>query len=535
MPPPLSNPETAALRDHDENRRELDALRTKEALFNKLISSIPDRIYFKDRQSRFVQINDSMARRAGLKDASEAVGKTDFDIFTDQHANQAFEDEQRIMSTGESLIGLDEKETWPDGRITWASTTKIPLRDSEGRINGLVGISRDVTERKNLEAQFLQSQKMEAFGQLAGGVAHDFNNILAAMLLQVSFMKLTANLPSKVAAQMNDLEELTVRAGSLTRQLLTFSRRQDMEMAPLDLNALLEGTCNMLRRLIGEHVTLELKTSPGALWVEADAGMMEQVVMNLCINARDAMPNGGRLLIETRVEKADPSTGSTGSQACLLVTDTGCGMDTATQARIFEPFFTTKPLGKGTGLGLATVYGILQQHHGSVEVDSVLGRGSTFRVVLPAKENVAPPVPSKDFTEVEGGTESILLVEDDEMVRVALAICLKRAGYRVMEASAGMEAVRVWNANKGDFDLLLTDFLMPGGINGAQLAEQLLRERTSLKVIVVSGYAALPNGAAIPWPKDTVRLAKPFEMRTLLETVRRCLDSRKAATPVPTL
>jgi CheY-like chemotaxis protein len=329
---------------------------------------------------------------------------------------------------------------------------------------------------------------------------------------------------------MDDLEELTVRAGSLTRQLLTFSRRQDLEMAPLDLNAVLEGTCNMLRRLIGEHVTLELKTSPGALWIEADAGMMEQVVMNLCINARDAMPNGGRLLIETRVEKPDPSAAGTGNVACLMVTDTGSGMDPATQARIFEPFFTTKPLGKGTGLGLATVYGILQQHHGSVEVDSELGRGSTFRVFLPIKEHVAPSVASKDPTAVHGGTESVLLVEDDEMVRVALAICLKRAGYRVAEASDVVAAIRVWNANKGDFDLLLTDFLMPGGLNGAQLAEQLLREKSSLKVIVVSGYAALPNGAAIPWAKDTVRLAKPFEMRTLLETVRRILDSRQGAT-----
>jgi len=476
-----------------------------------------------------VQINDSMARRAGLKSASEAVGKTDFDIFTDQHARQAFDDEQRIMSTGESLIGLDEKETWPDGRITWASTTKIPLRDADGNINGLVGISRDVTERKNLEAQFLQSQKMDAFGQLAGGVAHDFNNILAAMLLQVSFMKLTANLPGKVAAQMNDLEELTIRAGSLTRQLLTFSRRQDLEMAQLDLNALLEGTCNMLRRLIGENITLELKTSEGSLWIEADGGMIEQVVMNLCINARDAMPNGGRLLIETRVERPDASVGRRASRACLAVTDNGCGMDQATQARIFEPFFTTKPLGKGTGLGLATVYGILQQHHGSVVVDSKVGRGSTFSVFLPLKENVAPIVAPKDPSDVHGGTESILLVEDDEMVRVALAICLKRAGYQVEEASEVAAAVRVWKAKKGDFDLLLTDFLMPGGQNGAQLAEQLLREKSSLRVIVISGYAALPNGAAIPWPKNTVRIAKPFEMKTLLETVRRCLDSGQGA------
>jgi PAS domain S-box-containing protein len=518
-----------ALREREKHRLTLDALRTKEALFNKLISSIPDRIYFKDRQSRFIQVNDSMAKWSGLKDASDAIGITDHDIFTSQHADQAFEDEQRIMSTGESLIGLDEKETWPDGRITWASTTKIPLRDAEGRINGLVGISRDVTERKNLEAQFLQSQKMDAFGQLAGGVAHDFNNILAAMLLQVSFMKLTSNLPANVAAQMNDLEDLTVRAGSLTRQLLTFSRRQDLAKAPLDLNAVIERTCNMLRRLIGEHVTLELKTSAGSLWIEADAGMMEQVVMNLCINARDAMPNGGRLLIETRVEKSDHSAGRPDNLACLTVTDTGCGMDAATQARIFEPFFTTKALGKGTGLGLATVYGIIEQHHGAVEVESEVGRGSIFRVFLPLKDSAAPTATPKDTSEVHGGTESILLVEDDEMVRIALAICLKRAGYRVEEASEASAAIKVWTANKGEFDLLLTDFLMPGGFNGAALAEQLLRAKRSLKVIVISGYAALPNGAAIPWPKDTVRLAKPFEMKTLLETVRHCLDSKRGA------
>ena len=516
-----------ALRAREDSLRAIEALRNKEALFNKLISTIPDRIYFKDRQSRFVQINDSMARRFGLKHPSEAVGKTDFDMFTEQHARQAYDDEQAIMSTGEPLISRDEKETWADGRTTWASTTKVPLRDSEGRINGLVGISRDVTERKKLEGQFLQSQKMEAFGQLAGGVAHDFNNILAAMLLQVSFIKLSTSLPDSVAAQMDELEQLTVRAAGVTRQLLMFSRRQDMEMKALDLNAAIEGTCSLLKRLIGEHVVLELKTSGEPLCIEADPGMVEQVVMNLCLNARDAMPDGGRLSIETLVEGG----GAEAEHACLVVRDTGCGMDPATQARIFEPFFTTKPVGKGTGLGLATVYGILEQHRGWVDVESAPGRGSTFRAYFPLVRLAPQASTGKDASALQGGSESVLLVEDDERVRLALAGCLRRAGYRVVEAANGPEAVRAWAERKQEFDVLLTDFLMPGGINGAQLAERLLREQASLRVIVISGYAALPDGAAIPWPKETVRLAKPFEMRTLLETVRRSLDARLGADP----
>jgi len=523
-----------ALRSRGDHRQAVDALRNRDARINSLISTIPDRIYFKDRQSRFVLINNAMAKRFGLKQPSDAVGKTDFDMFTEPHARQAFDDEQRIMATGEPLIGQDEKETWPDGRITWASTTKVPLRDGEGRINGLVGISRDVTARKNLEAQYLQSQKMEAFGQLAGGVAHDFNNILAAMLLQVSFIKMTATLSEEVVKQLGELEELTARASGLTRQLLMFSRRQEMEMRTLDMNTVVNGTCNLLRRLIGEHIRLDLRASAEPLWIEADAGMVEQVMMNLCLNARDAMPGGGQLSIETRsVAPAGAAERSSRGHACLVVSDTGFGMDDATRSRIFEPFFTTKPVGKGTGLGLATVYGIVQQHHGWVEVDSVLGSGSSFRVFLPLREPAAAAIAEEGQGDLSSGTESILLVEDDEMVRIALSVCLRRAGYRVTEAVDGPDAVRLWDKLGRDFNLLITDFLMPGGLNGAQLADRLQRDKDSLRVIVISGYAVLPDGAAIPWSKGTVRLAKPFELRTLLETVRRSLDTVPLGSAAP--
>jgi PAS domain S-box-containing protein len=530
---PIQMPEgpmtLATITDITDRVRAEHALRDREALFNSLISTIPDKLYFKDRQSRFVQINESMAKYFGLKSASEAVGKSDFDIFSEKHARQAFEDEQRIMATGEPLIGVEESETWPDGRVTWVSTTKVPLRDAEGRINGLVGISRDITERKTLEAQYLQSQKMEAFGQLAGGVAHDFNNILAAMFMHVNLIQQTTGPSSPVTPELRELEQLTARAAGLTRQLLMFSRRQEMETRPLDLNAVLEGTCKMLRRLIGEDVVFELKLSPAPLMIEADAGMLEQMVMNLCINSRDAMPKGGRLTIETGARAFAPSTAHPGHHACLVVTDTGCGMDSATKARIFEPFFTTKPVGKGTGLGLATAYGILQQHKGWVEVDSTQGVGTTFRIHFPLKEQAGPAKSAGFPGAIQGGTESILLVEDEDSVRAVFAKCLQRAGYRVEVASNGVEALGKWAEKRRGFDLLLTDFLMPGGLNGAQLAEQLLRESGSLKVVVMSGYAALPDGAAIPWPQNTVRLAKPAEVKTLLETVRRCLDSRRQA------
>jgi len=515
----------ATITDITDRVRAEHALRDREALFNALISTIPDKLYFKDRQSHFIQINESMARYFGLGRASEAVGKTDFDIFSEKHARQAYEDEQRIMSTGEPLIGVEESETWPDGRVTWVSTTKVPLRDAEGRINGLVGISRDITERKTLEAQYLQSQKMEAFGQLAGGVAHDFNNILAAMFMHVNLIQQTTGPASPVTAELRELEHLTARAAGLTRQLLMFSRRQEMETRTLDLNAVLDGTCKMLRRLIGEDVVFELKVSPAPLSIEADAGMLEQMVMNLCINARDAMPQGGRLTIETRLEAFGPGSAHPGRHACMIVADTGCGMDEATKARIFEPFFTTKPVGKGTGLGLATAYGILQQHRGWVEVDSAPKAGTTFRIYFPLKDQTEPERVATFAGGIQGGTETILLVEDEDSVRVVFAKCLQRAGYRVEVASNGVEAVKKWNERNRRFDLLLTDFLMPGGINGAQLAEQLLRDKEGLKVVVMSGYAALPDGAAIPWPQNTVRLAKPAEVKTLLETVRRCLDS----------
>jgi len=516
--------------DITERKQAEEALRKEQTLFASLVGTIPDHIYFKDRQSRFVRINDLMARDSGMRDPAEAIGKTDFDIFGEEHARQAYADEQRVMETGEPIIGLEEKETWADGRVTWVSSTKMPLHDAEGRITGLVGISRDITQRKMLEKQFLQSQKMEAFGQLAGGVAHDFNNILGVMLMQLNLLQMEKGLSGTVVSGLAELERHAMRGAGLTRQLLMFSRRQEMEPRTLDLNHLLDDISKMLRRVLGEHIAFELKKSTVPLWIEADTGMIEQVLMNLCINARDAMHHGGQLTIETRpVECRSPVAKAMGHYACLAVTDNGCGMDEATKARIFEPFFTTKPAGMGTGIGLATVYGIVQQHRGWVEVDSAPDRGSTFRVLFPLKEQQSKEEEETDHHEVPGGHESILLVEDEAALRMSMTASLQHAGYRVREAANGPEALQHWEEGGHEFDLLITDYLMPGGVTGVQLATQLVRARESLKVIVMSGYIPGSRDSAAPWKQKHTRLTKPFEAKLLLKTVRQCLDAKPAS------
>lgn len=519
------------VRDISERKLAEASLRREQELFHSLVTAIPDNVYFKDRQSRFVQINDAMARRSGLKNAAEAIGKTDSDIFTSEHARQALADEQRIMETGVPLIDVEEKETWPDGKVTWVSSTKVPLRDTDGRITGLVGISRDITERKSLEARYLQAQKMEAFGQLAGGVAHDFNNILGVILMQINLLQLESGLTGKLVSGLAELERYAARGASLTRQLLLFSRRQSMESRALDLRTVLEDASKMLRRVLGEHITYDLQAGDKVLWVEADPGMIEQVLMNLCINARDAMPGGGRLTVDLRseVRMAPASAGGLAGEFCrLAVSDTGCGMDEATKARIFEPFFTTKPAGKGTGLGLATVYGIIRQHRGWVEVESAPGAGTTFRIYLPLREGAAPVSAIAGVAPITGGHESVLVVEDEPNLRAMVCLALTRGGYRVREAAHGPEALRKWEEEGGNFDLLLADFLMPEGLTGVQLAAQLIRAKAGLKVVIMTGYAPGSPTLSSPWPSGTVRLNKPFDAIKLLQAVRDCLDAKAA-------
>ena len=422
-----------------------------------------------------------------------------------------------------------------DWRVLQTVGRSLPELAEEGFI---VLNSRDISEQRRLEEQLRQSQKLEAIGQLAGGVAHDFNNILAVILMQSELITKRGGLPEPAREGIQQIRAAAERAANFTRQLLLFSRRQVMQPRDLDLNEVVTNLAKMLRRIIGEDVHLELHLHPAPLMTRADAGMLEQVLLNLAVNARDAMPEGGRLIIETTTreftaeEAAALPDAQPGRYVGLRVSDTGCGIPPEILPRIFEPFFTTKEPGKGTGLGLATVFGIVKQHGGCLQVASEPGRGTTFEVFLPAlAETAAAASATASRPAPRGGTETLLLVEDDSEVRALTRATLERHGYRVLEAPDGLAAIELWRQHCEAVALLLTDLVMPGGLNGRDLARRLRADRPQLKVIYTSGYSAELAGRELnPGPGEAF-LQKPSAPELLLETVRRCLDATADAPP----
>jgi two-component system cell cycle sensor histidine kinase/response regulator CckA len=389
----------------------------------------------------------------------------------------------------------------------------------------------DITERTNLEAQLRHAQKLESIGQLAAGVAHDFNNILT--IIQGHADRLLAQFDGDphVTEPLKLVSTAAKRGSSLTRQLLMFSRKQVMQSKVIDLNAVLANLMKMLHRLLGDDIALESNFPENVPPVEADVGMIDQIIMNLSVNARDAMPRGGRLQIATNTVTIDEAyvqqhpDARPGEFVCLKVSDTGCGMERATLARIFEPFFTTKEVGKGTGLGLATVYGIVKQHQGWIEVASQPGAGTTFKVYFPASEKPIEAAPERGRADnkVSGGHETILVVEDEPVLRELARMILKDYKYEVLEAASGLEALQVWEKHKGRIDLLLTDMVMPEGMSGRELAERLRRQKPDLKVIYTSGYSSDVMGQENA-ARDIKFLQKPYPPPELAQAVRECLD-----------
>jgi two-component system, cell cycle sensor histidine kinase and response regulator CckA len=371
---------------------------------------------------------------------------------------------------------------------------------------------------------------MEAVGQLAAGIAHDFNNMLTVIQGHVCLL-LAYGADPEHAKSLNEISRTSERAAHLTRQLLTFSRRQPFMPQSLDLNEVIAATLEMLRRMIGERIQVEFHRGSSLPGVQADCAMIEQIILNLAVNARDAMPDGGRLVFATELENISEEYVRSHAEAvagefiCITVSDTGCGMDAATLRRIFEPFFTTKEVGKGTGLGLATVYGSVKQHGGWVEVASELGIGTTFRIFLPA--GGAPPVTQtmdSATQPVDGGHETILLVEDENGVRELARNVLCRYGYAVVCAEDSAEALKLWQEQRERIDLLLTDMVMPNGLNGRELAHRLRSERPDLKVIYSSGYSVEFEGNEFDLEQDANFLPKPYAAHKLASVVRQCLD-----------
>jgi PAS domain S-box-containing protein len=523
-------------RDITEQRHADEARRKGEEQLRVIFSAVPGGIVVLDRNLRVIRTNAAAARILGLPE-NALVGRT-----VDERRAQEFREDgspfapDEIPSAVARRTGRPVRDVVmgvhrPDGGVAWISVNVEPLCDPRGEVTMLVTSFSDITASRALQEQVRQAQKMEVVGQLAGGVAHDFNNILTAMTLNLQMLDLDPQLPAAIRPQLADLQTMAQRAAKLTEQLLLFARRRPMKTEPLELNSGLASVLKLLRRLLGEHVAVNLSLSAEPLWIRADAGMIDQVVMNLCVNARDAMPTGGGLTLETAaVEIGAPVShrdARPGRFVRLRVSDTGCGMTPEVQAHLFEPFFTTKEVGKGTGLGLATVHGIIHQHHGWVEVESAVGRGSTFSVYLP----LAPPAEivrvETAHSQILGGTGTILLVEDEESVRLVAGVMLRKLGYRVLDARDGPEALAVWAQHGREVDLLITDMVMPRGLTGIDLCEKLRAENPALAVILMSGYNdEILRGEAGRTAGVTL-VGKPFEFADFAAVVRKNIGLRR--------
>jgi PAS domain S-box-containing protein len=521
-----------SFRDVTERHRAEDELFRSQQMLRTVLDTIPQRVFWKDLDSRYVGCNKPLAQDCGYKDPSELIGKTDYETKSAATADIYRADDRNVMEGNQPKVNYEEPQIKADGTQGWLRTSKVPLHDKDGKVIGVLGTYEDITEHKRLEEQFRQSQKMEAFGQLAAGVAHDFNNILTVILGNLSLLQTGRLEGNDAVSALTQALNAADRAANLTRQLLTFGRRQPMRLMDLDLNEIVATMTKMLQRLIGEHIALEAHYTPGTAAVHVDRGMMEQVLMNLAVNSRDAMPRGGRLILETAVstiteEQAQlkPESRKAGDYIRLSISDTGLGIAPEHLPHIFEPFFTTKEVGKGTGLGLATVFGIVEQHHGWIEVESQMNKGTTFHIYLPRLKRTAAAFSEGAIAgRVRGGHEFILLVEDETPVRELMRTLLERQGYRVQTAVSGVDALDLWERHKGAFDLLVTDMVMPEGLSGRELAERLRMDRPALKVMYCSGYTDDVLGIDSPLRTEQNFLEKPFEVKKFLQRVRSCLD-----------
>lgn len=494
-----------------------------------MIEKVPAVLWTTDKELRFTSAVGAALEGLGLR-STQLVGVSLQEYFGTGNLDFPAVAAHRKALTGESVAY----------EIEWAKRVfdshVQPLRASDGEITGVIGVALDITDRKVLADQLRQSQKMQAIGQLAGGVAHDFNNLLMVVKghAEILLDRLTESSPLR--HNVEQVDKATDRAAGLTRQLLAFSRMQVLHARVLDLNEVVSGMIKMFSRVIGADIEMAFLPGSNIGRVKADPGQIEQVLLNLVVNARDAMPSGGRLTIETSTVKIDRDYGLThhniepGSWTMLTVSDTGCGMDAETQSHIFEPFFTTKKQGKGTGLGLATVYGVVKQSGGFIYVYSEVGHGTTFKIYLPQVAAVVERDAEKPEIAAPRGSETILLVEDEESVRELVRDYLAGTGYHVLEANDGVQAIEVAEAHKGPIHILVTDVVMPR-LSGRELASRIATQRAKIKLLFISGYTddsifrhgVLEGGVAY--------LQKPFNLKAIAQKIREVLDGAPAASP----
>jgi PAS domain S-box-containing protein len=512
-----------------ERVRAEESIRKSESMFRLLFSHTPLPMWVFDTETlQFLQVNEATRKAYGFSE-SEFRGMTIRDVRPDSDAPSFAAHIEEWKQDGRHQGHWQHQRK--DGKCFEVDVISHKL-EYAGRSVRLV-VAQDVSERLLLEGQLRQAQKMEAIGRLAGGVAHDFNNLLMVIKGHTELLLNVLPPADHVTRKVEQIDRAADRAAALTRQLLAFSRMQVLQPRAMNLNSVVQEMANLIPRLIGEDIELVVRSSADLGTIRADASQMEQIIMNLAVNSRDAMPKGGRFTIETsnveldNLYRAAHPVVQPGKYVLLAVSDTGTGMDAETQAHIFEPFFTTKEQGKGTGLGLATVYGVVKQSGGFIWVYSELGRGTTFKIYLPRVDEAAASIPVVHIpSSLARGTETVLLAEDEQDVREVAREFLESAGYTVLEAAGGAEALEVSAARAGPIDLLITDMVMPG-ISGQELARKMRALREGIRVIYMSGYSEHAAGEAAKCDAAAMVLTKPFSRAVLLRTVRDIL-------PVPT-
>jgi two-component system cell cycle sensor histidine kinase/response regulator CckA len=526
-----------AIRYAIEGKRAQESLRRERDLISRIMETSPVGIVVADQSGTITFANHCAEKVLGLtKDVIDSRTASVLDWHLTDAEGGTLEEKslplKQILESGQPVKDVCHAVSFPNHRRVLLSVNATPLFTAVGKVDGMVVTVEDITERLALESQLRQSQKMECVGQLAAGVAHDINNVLTIIQGHAGILLNTMPPNGDAVRSLKQISAASERAAGFIKHLLTFSRKQVFQTKILDLNTVLRNLQNMLPRMLGEQITLETCYGPDLPAIAADTSMIEQIVMNLMVNARDAMPKGGKLSIGTSTVEIGPAHVRKNPEAlpggfiCLTVTDTGCGMERKVLQRIFEPFFTTKEAGKGTGIGLATVYGIVKQHHGWIEVESEVGVGTTFKVFLPIVRGEISAIPAaapKPET-ISGGEETILIVEDERDLLELVQQNLGRYQYNILIASTGAEALRVWDEHNGRIDLLLTDMIMPGGMTGSDLAIELKKRQPGLKVIFTSGYSSELVGKEFG-PDDMAFLPKPYQPEQVARMIREAFDT----------